>query len=76
MTDITIVPVPPPQLEVVAMPAAPVVVLPLGYGLQGPPGNAAISTDPDNRLVRGLDAGLLVPELVADPLAYYILAKA
>lgn len=36
---------------------------------------AAISTDPDNRLTTGSDDGLFVPELAADPLAYYILAK-
>ena len=37
---------------------------------------AAISTDSDNRLTTGSDDGLFVPELAADPLAYYILAKA
>jgi len=36
----------------------------------------SISTDPDNRLTTGSDAGLYVPELTTDPLAYYILAKA
>jgi len=53
-------------------------------GLQGPPGPrglsgdgaAAISTDPDNRLTTGTDSGLFVPEITADPLAYYILSKA
>jgi hypothetical protein len=55
----------------------PLVVVPVGTGLQGRPGaGAAISTDPDNRLTRGTDEGLLVPEIVSDPLAYYILAKA
>jgi hypothetical protein len=36
-----------------------------------------VSTDPDNRLRLGSDAGMYVPDdLVPDPLAYYILAKA
>lgn len=35
----------------------------------------SISTDPDNRLTRGSDAGLYVPELTVDPLAYYIISK-
>lgn len=36
-------------------------------GLQGPPGSSgSISEDPNNRLVRGTDDGLLVPELVLD----------
>ncbi|TAG50442.1 MAG: hypothetical protein EAZ30_00020 [Betaproteobacteria bacterium] len=64
------------NITVVAVPPAPIAVLPMGYGLQGAPGEVAISTDPENRLRRGTDAGLLVPEIVADPLAYYILAKA
>lgn len=67
-------------ITVVPIATRPLVVVPLGTGLQGAPGapgvGAAISTDPENRLTRGLDDGLLVPELVADPLAYYILAKA
>lgn len=64
------------QTPQVPIPARTLVVVPVGTGLQGRPGaGAVISTDPDNRLVRGLDAGLLVPELVTDPLAYYILAK-
>ncbi len=67
-------------ITVVPIATRPLVVVPVGTGLQGAPGapgvGAAISTDPDNRLVRGTDAGLLVPEIVTDPLAYYILAKA
>lgn len=35
----------------------------------------SISTDPDNRLTRGSDAGLYVPELTVDPLAYYVISK-
>lgn len=46
-------------------------------GQMGPPGEgAAISSDIDNRLTRGTDLGLFVPEIYIDPLAYYILAKA
>ena len=42
----------------------------------GVPGSyMSISTDPDNRLTRGSDAGLYVPELTVDPLAYYIISK-
>lgn len=64
-------------ITVVPIATRPLVVVPVGAGLQGRPGvGAEISTDPENRLTRGLDDGLLVPELVADPLAYYILAKA
>lgn len=44
-------------------------------GLSGD-GSAAISTDPDNRLTSGTDNGLFVPEITADPVAYYILSKA
>ena len=35
----------------------------------------SISTDPDNRLTTGSDAGLYVPEFTVDPLAYYIISK-
>ena len=44
-------------------------------GIAANPTLAVISTDPDNRLTTGSDDGLFVPELAADPLAYYILAK-
>ena len=38
---------------------------------------AAISADPGNRAVAGTDGGVYVrDDLVPDPLAYYILAKA
>lgn len=58
--------------------AAPIGVLTtINTGLVGPPGpGASISADPDNRLTTGSDNGLYVPEIVIDPLAYYILAKA
>ena len=40
-------------------------------------GGAGISADPGNRAVAGTDGGVYVPDdLVPDPLAYYILAKA
>ena len=45
-------------------------------GDPGPPGPAAfVSADPDNRTKEGTDGGLYTPDLVVDPLAYYILAK-
>ena len=47
------------------------------YGtLSGPNGVLVfISTAAENRLTYGPDGGLFVPEMVADPLAYYLLAK-
>ena len=40
-------------------------------------GGASISADPGNRAVAGADGGVYVrDDLVPDPLAYYILAKA
>ena len=61
-------------------------LLQVGAGVQGPPGlqgpagppgagAAAISTDPDNRLTTGTDNALFVPEILIDPLAYYILSR-
>lgn len=46
-------------------------------GLPGPGGGdaPAISADPENRARAGTDGGVFVPELAADPVAYYILAK-
>lgn len=35
----------------------------------------AISSDANNRLRTGTDRRLYVPEIAADPVAYYILAK-
>jgi len=64
------------------------VVTLISEGIQGPPGppgpvgpkgdstKTFVSADPDNRLTTGSDDGLFVPEIVIDPLAYYILAKA
>lgn len=46
-------------------------------GPPGPPGPGAfISTDPNNMTSMGTDGGIFTPDMVADPLAYYILAKA
>lgn len=39
-------------------------------------GAAPISADPGNRTTTGSDGGIYTPEIVADPLAYYILARA
>jgi len=39
------------------------------------PGAVGISTAPDNRLTTGADGKLFVPEILIDPLAYYILSK-
>jgi len=50
-------------------------------GIPGPPGPPGadgagfVSADPGNRLALGADAGLFVPELSTDPLAWYLLAK-
>jgi hypothetical protein len=82
MTTITILT--QPQSSTIISTGQPPTLLQVGSGVQGPPGprglsgdgSAAISTDPDNRLTTGTDSGLFVPEITADPLAYYILAKA
>jgi hypothetical protein len=61
---------------VVLQDAPPEVIEVVERGPKGDSGAvASISTDPDNRLTTGSDDGLFVPELAADPLAYYILAK-
>jgi hypothetical protein len=45
--------------------------------MAGKPGESAISADPGNRATNGTDGGVYVrDDLVPDPLAYYILAKA
>ena len=62
MTDtITVVSVAPTPITVVALAPVALAVVPVGYGLQGIPGPKG-------------DDGQAV-DLVADPLAYYILAK-
>ena len=71
-------------ITILTQPQSTPTLLQVGSGVQGPPGprglsgdgSAAISTDPDNRLTVGADSGLFVPEITADPLAYYILSKA
>ena len=63
------------SVEVVETSSAVVEVVELA--MQGPPGPTAfVSTDPDNRTVLGTDGGFYTPDIAADPLAYYILAKA
>ena len=48
-----------------------------GPAVPGTGGGAGISADPGNRAVAGTDGGVYVrDDLVPDPLAYYILAKA
>ena len=37
--------------------------------------SASLSTDPHNMTVLGGDGGIYTPDVVADPVAYYILAK-
>lgn len=45
-------------------------------GEKGDPGPAAfVSADANNMTREGTDGGLFTPDLVSDPLAYYILAK-
>lgn len=45
-------------------------------GEKGDPGPAAfVSADANNMTRVGTDGGLYTPDLVSDPLAYYILAK-
>lgn len=52
----------------------------VSVGEQGPPGRdgvmSQISTDPNNRITNGSDGGMFAPDILVDPLAYYILAKA
>lgn len=61
--------------------AGPITLTRVTTGLTGAPGSsgqAQISADADNQLTQGSDQRLYVPhaQAVADPLAYYILAKA
>lgn len=45
-------------------------------GIPGPPGPASfVSLDPNNMTQEGTDGGIFTPDVVADPVAYYILAK-
>jgi hypothetical protein len=62
---------------VVLAQAAPTLVQVVSPGPQGPPGSAtSVSTDANNRTTTGSDGGIYTPDITADPLAYYILAKA
>ncbi len=64
---------------VLVTPAPAQIVFKVGQGPSGPAGNfeSQLSTDPGNRAVAGTDGGVYVrDDLVPDPLAYYILAKA
>lgn len=79
MSKLTIVTQPAARTTVVQRPAPVVAVLAVKQGPSGPqgdPGVAGISTDPDNRAKLGTDSQVFVPELLVDPVAYYILAKA
>lgn len=79
MTDVVLVEGDGPSTLVVIQEAPPNTLEVVEKGPKGDSGSVtelAISTDPDNRLTTGSDNGLYVPELAADPLAYYILAKA
>jgi len=78
MTAITILN--QPQSTTLLNAGQPTTLVQVGSGVQGPPGPpgagaAAISTDPDNRLTTGSDNALFVPEILIDPLAYYILSR-
>ena len=79
MTDVVLVEGDGPSTLVVLQDEQPNTIEIVEKGPKGDSGSATelpISTDPDNRLTTGSDNGLYVPELVVDPLAYYILAKA
>ena len=82
VTQTEIVEVPQPSTEIVevGIQGPPGPTGPQGpQGIQGPQGLsgvAGISTDPDNRATQGTDGQVFVPELLIDPVAYYILAKA
>ena len=75
MTDVVLVEGDGPSTLVVLQDEQPNTIEIVEKGAKGDSGVVAISTDPDNRLTTGSDDGLFVPELAADPLAYYILAK-
>lgn len=67
----------PGLVTVIVHEGAVVHVTVIGQGTGGPPTPAAISADPGNRATQGTDGGVYVrDDLVPDPLAYYILAKA
>jgi hypothetical protein len=76
-TDITVISLTQAPISVLTIPQAPVTVVTAGQGLQGAPGPGGfVSRDPGNTLSLGTDDGLYAPDLTADPLAHYLLAKA
>ena len=76
--DLEVTSVLQPEYELQSpLPAVPsiLVKLEVGQGVAGAPGAAAsLSAAADNRAEA--NAGIFVPELRSDPLAFYILAKA
>lgn len=62
-------------VQVAPAPSAPVEVRVLGTPYTAG-ATGEVSGDDGNRLTRGTDSRLFVPELAIEPLAYYILAKA
>ena len=78
MTDVVLVEGDGPSTLVVLQDEQPNTIEIVEKGPKGDSGSVAhmaVSADPDNRLTTGSDDGLYVPDLAADPLAYYILAK-
>lgn len=76
--SVTVIKGAPPYTTVINNGGTVIVTNVIGVrGPQGPGGGdaPAISADPENRAHLGTDGGVFVPELAADPVAYYILAK-
>lgn len=67
----------PPTLELRMRRAPEELPADMGVLIPSAPGGAAVSADTGNRAETGTDGGVYVrDDLVPDPLAYYILAKA
>lgn len=67
----------PPVLELRLLRAPEELPADMGVLIPSAPGGAAVSADTGNRAETGTDGGVYVrDDLVPDPLAYYILAKA
>ena len=67
----------PPTLELRMLRAAEELPADMGVLIPSAPGGAAVSADTGNRAETGTDGGVYVrDDLIPDPLAYYILAKA
>lgn len=76
-TDTAVLGVQGTHITVLSVTAAPVTVVTAGQGLQGAPGPGGfVSRDPGNTLSLGTDSGLYAPDFTADPVSYYLLAKA